>query len=334
LLVVVWVLKGVLLNAGGPAQMYEFQRFLAARTPRDASKAGAAWSLFLIVRWAMCMGLVLLALSGIVRVGDPELAMPVVLRAFLPVGLRGLVMAGLLSAFMSTFSSTVNSGASYLVRDFWQARLRPGAGEKELVRAGYGATLFLVLLGLLIGLQARSIHQIWNWMMMALGAGVVLPNVLRWYWWRLNGWGYSAGVLAGILGSILALFMPTAPMFVTFPPIAALSLGASVIVSLLTPAVEASVLVSFYRGVRPFGLWGPVKRLIPPEDLASLPGSERAGRVVLNVILGMAAIAGLYLGPMFLVAHRPGQAVAWLSVSLVAGLLLWRTWLRPLMRER
>ncbi|MBM3297391.1 MAG: sodium:solute symporter, partial [Candidatus Aminicenantes bacterium] len=140
-LAIVWVLKGILLNAGGPAQMYDFQRFLAARSPSDASKTGAAWSFFLVVRWAMCMGLVLLALSGVAEVQDPELVMPVVLRKFLPVGLRGLVIAGLLSAFMSTFSSTVNSGASYLVRDFWQAFIRPRAGERELVRAGYGATV-------------------------------------------------------------------------------------------------------------------------------------------------------------------------------------------------
>jgi len=333
-LVIVWVLKGILLNAGGPAQMYDFQRFLAARSPRDAAKTGAAWSAFLVVRWAMCMGLVLLALSGIAEVRDPELIMPVVLRRFLPVGLRGVVIAGLLSAFMSTFSSTVNSGASYLVRDFWQAYIRPRAGEKETVRAGYFATVLLVVLGLLIGFQARSIHQIWNWMMMALGAGVVLPNVLRWYWWRLNGWGYSAGILAGILGSVLVLFLPQAPMFITFPPIALVSLGASLIVSFLTPPVDASVLVSFYRNVRPFGLWKPVRLKASADGLPPLPPTERPSRVVGNVLVGMAGISGLYLGPMLLVAHRPRQAAVWLAVALTAAAVLWRTWLRPLNAEK
>ncbi len=332
-LVIVWVLKGILLNAGGPAQMYDFQRFLAARSPRDAAKTGAAWSAFLVVRWAMCMGLVLLALSGIADVHDPELIMPVVLRRFLPIGLRGVVIAGLLSAFMSTFSSTVNSGASYLVRDFWQAYVRPRAGEREMVRAGYGATLLLVALGLLIGFQARSIHQIWNWMMMALGAGVVLPNVLRWYWWRLNGWGYSAGILAGILGSILVLFLPQAPMFVTFPPIALLSLGASFIVSLMTPPVESEVLVSFYREVRPFGLWRPVRLKASTGGLPPLPVSERPARIILNILLGMAAITGLYLGPMLLVAHRPHQAAIWLILAAAAVAGLWRTWHIPLKNE-
>ncbi|MDX1813150.1 MAG: hypothetical protein R3240_14440, partial [Gammaproteobacteria bacterium] len=119
-LVVVWVLKGLLLNAGGPAQLYDFQRFLAARDARDAAKIGAGWSFFLIVRWAMTTGIALLALVGITGVTDSEKVMPIVLLQYLPTGIRGVVIAGLLAAFMSTFSSIVNSGASFIVRDFWQ----------------------------------------------------------------------------------------------------------------------------------------------------------------------------------------------------------------------
>jgi len=119
-LVIVWIAKGLLLNAGGPAQMYDFQRFLAARHARDAAKIGAAWSLFLIVRWAMAVGIALLALTGAAGVTDSEKVMPLILRDFMPVGFRGIVIAGLLAAFMSTFSSTVNSGASFIVRDLWQ----------------------------------------------------------------------------------------------------------------------------------------------------------------------------------------------------------------------
>ena len=92
------LVQGLLLNLGGPAQMYDFQRFLAARSPRDAAKLGAAWSAFLVVRWAMCAGIVLLALAGVMNVTDPERVMPMVLAKYLPVGVRGLVVAGLLAA--------------------------------------------------------------------------------------------------------------------------------------------------------------------------------------------------------------------------------------------
>ncbi|MBE3097510.1 MAG: sodium:solute symporter, partial [Planctomycetes bacterium] len=103
-LVLLWVVKGLLLNLGGPAQMYDFQRFLAARDARDAAKVGAAWSVFLVVRWGMAMGMALLAISLAAEVTDPEQFMPKVLQTYLPVGVRGVVIAGLLAAFMSTFS--------------------------------------------------------------------------------------------------------------------------------------------------------------------------------------------------------------------------------------
>ena len=332
-LAIVWVLKGLMLNAGGPAQMYDFQRFLAARNPRDAAKLGGAWSLFLIVRWAMCAGIVLLALTGVGNVTDPEKVMPMVLGKFLPMGVRGLVIAGLLAAFMSTFSSTVNSGASYLVRDFWQPFVRPNADDRHLVRAGYVATVLIVLAGIAIGFQATSIKQIWNWLMMALGAGVVVPNVLRWYWWRVNGWGYAAGTLGGIVLSLVPLCVKGMPLYVSFPLICAGSLVASVAATLLTQPVAESVLVAFYRTVRPFGAWGPVRDRsgLTPEELAA--PSESAWRAVGNVLLGMVAVTGLYLFPMYLVGHWHVRAAVCFAVAAaaIAGLVF--TWYRHLPQE-
>jgi len=329
-LVIVWVLKGLMLNAGGPAQMYDFQRFLAARSPRDAAKLGAAWSAFLVIRWAMCAGIVLLALTGVAQVTDPERVMPMVLQRYLPMGVRGLVVAGLLAAFMSTFSSTVNSGASYIVRDFWQALVAPRASQRHLVRAGYAATIGIVVLGILIGSRATSIKQIWDWLMMALGAGVVVPNVLRWYWWRLNGWGYAAGTMAGIALATLPLFVRGLPLYVSFPVICAGSLAASVVVTLATRPVPDAVLVAFYRTVRPFGAWGPVRRQanLAPEDARRR--SESAGWAVLNVVVAMIAITGLYLGPMYLVGHWFGRAAAWLGVAAAGIGVLAFTWYRHL----
>jgi len=322
-LVIVWVLKGLLLNAGGPAQMYDFQRFLAARDSRDAAKVGAAWSFFLVVRWAMATGIALLALTGVVGVTDSEKVMPLVLLKFLPIGLRGIVIAGLLAAFMSTFSSTVNSGASFIVRDLWQPYFRPNAGDKESVRFSYIATILLVLIGLGIGTQADSIAQIWSWMMMALGAGVVIPNVLRWYWWRMNGWGYALGTLGGILLSLVALFFKEMPVYYVFPLICLASLVVSIVVSLATPPVERNILISFYRSVRPFGCWKPVAALsLEP----SAPSTEKVSLTLVNVALGMIAITGLYLFPMYLVGHWYVRSVIWLATALAAIVILRYTW--------
>lgn len=325
-LVIIWVLKGLLMNAGGPAQMYDFQRFLAARSDRDAAKVGAAWSAFLVVRWAMCMGIVLLALTGAAGITDSEKVMPIVLRDFLPLGLRGIVIAGLLSAFMSTFSSTVNSGASFIVRDIWQPYFRPQAGEKQAVRFSYLATGLVVFIGLVIGFQGESIAEIWNWMMITLGGGVIVPNVLRWYWWRMNGWGYALGTLGGILLSLVTLFFDETPAFLVFPLIVGASLVLSIAGSLVTRPVERSVLAAFYREVRPFGWWGPVRESSNLSLLELSVKSERLGITVVNVALGMAAILGLYLFPMYLVGRWYSLALFWLGLALAAIVVLRFTW--------
>jgi SSS family solute:Na+ symporter len=325
-LVIVWVMKGLLLNLGGPAQMYDFQRFLAARDARDAAKIGAAWSVFLVVRWAMAAGIALLALTGVAGVTDSEKVMPLVLLEFLPTGIRGIVIAGLLAAFMSTFSSTVNSGASFIVRDLWQPYLRPHATEQQAVRFSYFATLLIVLIGVAIGFNADSIAQIWNWMMMALSAGVVVPNVLRWYWWRMNGVGYATGVLAGILLALFALFRPDTPVYVVFPLICLASLVACVGASLATRPVAGEILIGFYESVRPFGLWGPVREHIcaPPEERQAR--SESPGLGVLNVLVGMVAITGMYLFPMYLVGHWYARSFLWLALASAAIVTLRFTW--------
>lgn len=325
-LVIVWVLKGLLLNAGGPAQMYDFQRFLAAKNDRDAAKVGAAWSAFLVVRWAMVMGIALLALTGTMGVTDSEKVMPLVLRDFLPIGLRGLVIAGLLAAFMSTFSSTVNSGASFIVRDIWQPLLRRRRTEKQAIKFSYIATILLVLLGVLIGFQGQSIADIWNWMMMALGAGIIVPNVLRWYWWRMNGWGYALGTLGGIVFSLGALFFDDLPDYYGFPLIVMASLLLSVLGALATQPVRKEILVPFYRSIRPFGLWRPIREIagLSAQELANK--SESAARTLINVILGMIAIAGAYLFPMYLVGHWNTQAIFWFVLAAIAAIALKFTW--------
>jgi Na+/proline symporter len=325
-LVIVWVLKGLLLNAGGPAQLYDFQRFLAARNPRDAAKIGAGWSFFLIVRWAMTLGIALLALTGITGVTDSEKVMPVVLLQYLPAGIRGVVIAGLLAAFMSTFSSIINSGASFIVCDFWQPYFKPQATDKETVRISYLASLLIVILGLVIGLNAKSIAQIWSWIMMALGAGIVVPNVLRWYWWRLNGWGYSIGTLGGMFLSLFALFFPEQPIYVVFPLICLSSLILSIIVSLKSSAVDEKVLIDFYTSVRPFGLWTCIRKKSGLSESELADKKESAGITILNVLLGMVAVTGLYLSPMFLVGHWYAKSLIWFIVVLISVTILKFTW--------
>lgn len=336
LLVMVWVTKGLLLNLGGPGQMFDFQMFLSTRDPRDAAKVGGAWSAFLIVRWAMVMGIALLAMAAGIEIIDSsghidaEIVMPKVLGRYLGSGMLGLVLAGLVAAFMSTFSATVNAGASYLVRDLWQPLFRPQADEKHLVRASYVATLAIVVVGTLIGMYASSIRQVWDWIMMALGAAFVIPNVLRWYWWRFNGTGYAAGTLVGLAGAMPLLFLSLMhvepPIYYSFPSLCTVSLIAALIGTYWSAPTEEAVLVEFYRHVRPFGMWGPIReraRLTAAE--LNDPG-ESVWFAAFNVVVACLAIFGAYMAPMYLVGHWHLSALAWAVVSIVAVMVLKFTW--------
>lgn len=328
---IAWVLKGLLLNFGGPAQMSDFQRFLAARDPRDAAKVGAGWSVFLIVRWAMATGIALLAIqAGPQAVDDPEKFMPVILYE-MPAGLRGLVIAGLLAAFMASFSAMVNAGASYVIRDFYQPLLFPEAGKRHLVVASYVATFSLVVIGIVIGMQADSIRQVFDWIMMALGGAFAIPNVLRWYWWRINGWGYAIGTLAGLAAALAVPFVPAIqPLYISFPLVVAVSLAGTLAATWLTSPTDRPLLMAFYRHVRPFGLWGPVRGAAGLSDAERRAPSENAGLAILNTILGATAILTVYLAPMYLVGHWHAQSLVCAAMAAVAMTILYFTWYRTL----
>lgn len=329
LLVIAWIAKGLLMNAGGPAQQYDCQRFLATASPRDAAKAAAAWPFFLVVRWAMVAGIALLAMTGLLEVDDPEQVMPRVLEEYLPAGVRGVVIAGLLAAFMSTFSSTVNAGASFVVRDLWQPLFRPEAGERHLVRSGYAATVGIVLVGLVIGFQADSIAHIWGWLMMALTAGAIVPNILRWYWWRLNGWGYACGTLGGIALAVIAWLLPKdTPDFAIFAAICLGSLVACIAGSYATPPTDSRVLRAFLESVRPFGRWGPVRAQADLESKPEAHPGEGAGLALFNTAIAIVGMTGLYLGPMYLIGHWYAKAGACLACVVVAVAILYQSWYR------
>jgi len=360
-LVLVWVVKGLLLNLGGPGQMTDFQIFLATRSARDASKLGAAWSGFLVVRWAMCMGIAMLALThGLDIVNDQgkvdaESVMPRVLEQFLGPGVRGLVIAGLLAAFMSTFSATVNAAASYVVRDLWQPLFARDAGQRGLIRASYVATVGVVVAGIALGLQADSIRDIWDWIMMSVGAAVVVPNVLRWYWWRLNGTGYAVGTLLGIAASlgllasvkvagavvgpiepgaatpsILAVAQTLNLPYISFPLVSVLSIAGCLAGTWLVRPTDDAILVSFYESVRPFGAWKPIREQtgLTPEQLAD--PSESMSLTVVNLGLSSVVILGVYLSPMYLVGHWHGYALAWFAAAVAAAVILYFTWYKNL----
>ncbi len=166
--------------------------------------------------------------------------------------------------------------------------------------------------------------------MMALSAAVVVPNVLRWYWWRMNGIGYAFGALAGIILSLAALFSQNTPIYILFPVICGASLATSILATLLTRPVDIQTLTKFYITVRPFGCWKPIREAAVLSAEQHADKSESPALAILNVLLGMVAIACIYLAPMYLVGHWYSYAWICLGIALVAILTLAFTWYRNL----
>ncbi|MCE5307701.1 MAG: hypothetical protein LLG20_08660 [Acidobacteriales bacterium] len=337
-LTMVWFTKGFVLCLSGPEQLFDFQRFLAAQNGRDAQKLGALWGVIHTIRWPMAMGIAVLALMGAggtefrrLLAQDPERALPLVLANYLPHGVAGLAVAALLSGFLASFSSCVNAGASYLVKDIYKRYMNPGASDARLLRASYIASTLLVVAGLGISFFARSINFLFVWIMGTLGAGVLVPNVLRWYWWRINGWGYACGSFAGMGLSLLqvlveAIWFPAGiPLYWSFPVIVALTGLVTVVASLATAPVEMSTLAEFSTKTSVWGAWGPVRKHTGDVARDSSPWRD-----LVNLLLGVPFMASLYLGAIYVILHH-WNAVSWCA-AIVTGtaVALYFAWYRGL----
>lgn len=329
ILCVVWVMNGVLQSLGGCGGNYGEQRFLATRNPREAAKAGAGWGVLLIIRWAMIAGITFLAISNQNKFSDIEQVLPVVLKDYIPVGIRGFIVAGLLAAFMSSFSSILNSGASIIIRDIVQP-LVPQKNEKTMVALSYLATIAILLTGFGIGSQANSINQIWMWMIIGLNASLLVPNALRWYWWRMNGWGYAVGTLSGMLISIIVLFNPNTPIYIYGPLINIVALLGCILGSLFTPPIEKETILEFYNKVQPKGFWRPIKELSCPGLKEQTGETGNSNIMILNVIVASIGLFSFNIFPIYLIGHWYRNSIVAVSIAIFASVILYFTWYRKL----
>lgn len=341
-LVAVWVAKGLLLCLSGPEQLYDFQRFLAAKDERDASKLGALWGAIHTVRWCFAMAIAVMAIMGIGNAAldeklraDPETALPLIIGSMLPVGVVGFMLAALLSGFLATFSSTVNGGAAYLVKDIYQRYINPEADNKKLVRVSYISSALLILTGLVISIFGSSINTAFLWIFGTLAAGILPPNVLRWYWWRLNGQGYAAGVFGGMalsLGQVFFdqfVFAEPLPLYIGFPVIAIASTLLTIAVSLVTQPTDQETLKNFYVKVQPAGFWKPVKSAV----LEAEPGFKKQlsfSVELFNTLVAMVGITALYVSMLYLVLHRLEIGFGLLAITSVSVIILYFTWYKTL----
>jgi len=248
---------------------YLAQRINTARTPEDAEK-GALWftiATFVLRTWPWII--VALAAMVIFPLDDParyhilgaevgtdrEMGYPVLMKLILPPGLLGLTFVSLLAAFMSTVDTHINWAASYLVNDVYKRFIRPNASQKHFILVSRLSVVFVALFSILVASQITSIEKSWK-IFIALGAGMGLPQILRWVWWRANAWTEIAGMVSAFVMSVILYFVfPEVKDEYLLVWIVLASTLISICATLLTKPVENEVLKKFITRVKPFGFW-------------------------------------------------------------------------------
>ncbi|RLD79597.1 MAG: sodium:solute symporter, partial [Bacteroidetes bacterium] len=344
--------KGFFASIAGPTPSFDFQRILSTKTVKEAAYMSGFTNLILFIpRYLLIAGIVVIAIvalgpgyamDGNLSGGELELLLPKVINFQIPVGLKGLLLAGLLAAFMSTFSAFVNAGPAYIVNDIYKKYFKPQATDKHYIKASYLASFLVVGLGVFMGFFANSINSLTLWITSALFGGYVASNFLKWIWWRFNGWGYFWGMLAGLIvasaqfileqnkanlgeGSFLYELI-SIPAIYLFPMIFGFSLLGSFLGTFLTKPTDMITLKSFYKNVKPWGWWTPVYKELKAED-SNFTKNNDFWLDMFNVAVGIVWQSSMILLPIYFVFRDYPKTGIVFIIFAVTSLILKYTWL-------
>ncbi len=327
-------LKGVLVSMAGPTPNYAIQHVLSTRSPREAALENFMMAVvsiaprFLLIAGIAVLGIVFFSadLQGMGAKVDFEKILPGVVSNYLPAGCKGLITAGLLAAFMSTFVSTVNSGTAYIVNDVYRRYLRPDAPPRHYVRLGYFWSAVVILLGIAFGYITLNVHTVTRWLVSALVPAFVIPNVLKWHWWRFNGHGFWAGMAGGTLAAlVIPAVWPQLRDVWLFMSVLGFSAVASVLACVMTKPEPDDVLMEFYRTVRPWGFWKPILDKCRAESPQLEPNRDCL-RDWFNVLVGIVWQIAMVAAPIYLVIKQWPRFWLWTAVFVVTSVILKFTW--------
>ena len=266
-----------------------------------------------------------------------DLAYPAMLTK-LPTGLLGLVLASLISAYMSTISTQLNWGSSYIVYDFYQTQINPSASQKQLVAVGRISTVLLMVLSTLLALLLQNAMQLFN-LLLVFGAGTGLIFILRWFWWRINAWSEITAMVASGLIS-LTLTIPSIkatlfgidgvmPSWAEFPFVVAVTTILWLLITFITPSEDESVLRSFYKKTQPGGPgWVKIVGKAQKEGVELLDDNKTwsvpAG--IIAMLLGCSMIYSIMFCTGYFIYGNLRLAFPLLALAIVSGYLLIKIW--------
>ena len=335
-----YLLKECMAGVGGGGG-YMVQRYFAAKSDREAGLLSLFWILLLSFRWPLVTAFAMLGIHyGATQsvISDPELILPTVIGEYVPVGIKGILIACFIAAAMSTFDSIINSSAAYWVKDIYQAYLKPEASSQQLITQSRLASVVIVVVGMLFSYQIKNINEIWGWLTLGLGAGLSIPLVLRWYWWRFNGYGFAAGTAVGMLAAILskALIIPslTHPQYQEYALFLIPSISSFIgclIGTFFTEPTDLQVIDNFYKVTRPFGFWGVVRKNLPANIQQKIK-NENHSDIVSTLIAIPWQLTLFMLGITFMM-KRWDIFGTLLAVFIVLSIALYFTWFKYLSKE-
>ena len=266
-----------------------------------------------------------------------DLAYPAMLTK-LPTGLLGLVLASLISAYMSTISTQLNWGSSYIVYDFYQTQINPSASQKQLVAVGRISTVLLMVLSTLLALLLQNAMQLFN-LLLVFGAGTGLIFILRWFWWRINAWSEITAMVASGLIS-LTLTIPSIkatlfglegimPSWAEFPFVVAVTTILWLLITFITPSEDESVLRSFYKKTQPGGPgWAKIVDKAQKEGVELLDDNKTwsvpAG--IIAMLLGCSMIYSIMFCTGYFIYGNLRLAFPLLALAIVSGYLFIKIW--------
>jgi SSS family solute:Na+ symporter len=329
------VFKGILVSLAGPAPTYDMQKILSSRSVREAALMSGSVSLILMpIRYFMIAGFAVLGLLFYDQLDlmvpgkglDFEQILPAAIAQFVPVGFLGLLLAGLLAAFMSTFAGTLNAAQAYIVNDIYLKYIKPDAPTSQLTAINYIAGLSMVAVSVVFGFFAKDVNDVLQWIVSGLYGSYVAANVLKWYWWRFNGSGFFWGMVGGLIPALTFRYIFDGILdLYTFPLMLLISVIACIVGTYSAPPVDEEVLKNFYKKIKPWGFWEPIYEKVIAED----PTFERNNnfkRDMFNVFIGIIWQTALVIFPIYLVLMEGFPLAISVGVAVICTFILKKTW--------
>lgn len=327
------LIKGVLGSVAGPAPNYDMQKLLSTKSPKDAAKMSGFVNIILLpTRYMMIMGFAVLGIlfykemnlesaSGV----DFEKILPAGINSFVPPGLVGLLLAGLLAAFIGTFAGTLNAAQAYILNDIYLKYINPQASGRKVTKIGYIVGIVVVIISITLGFFAKNVNDILQWIVGALYGGFIAANVLKWHWWRFNAMGFFWGMMIGIIAALIFPYIFTGVPLYSWPLLFVVSFAGSIIGTYLSPPTEMVVLKAFYKKVKPWGAWAPIAKQVIAEDPLFQP-NKNFKLDMFNVAVGILGQCCLTLLPMYIVLSMKLPLIIVIIVLIIVGFILKKTW--------